>query len=368
MDKIRFGIAGAGGRPTAFLAAFEESNRAVLAAACDPNTEALEKALHGIEGVARFSDYDEMLQKGGLDAVIIGTPIPYHVEQSVKALNRGIHVYSEVTAAVSVEECRALLSACKASKAQYMLGENCNYMKPYMIIREMVKDNVFGGLIYAEGEYLHDCRELIDKTPWRKTCLYETPGVTYGTHSLGPILSWMENDRVESVSCVGSGRHNRDLNGNPIDGDDTSVMLCKTAQGRLIKVRMDLSSPQPYSLNYRLQGTAASYTGSHQEEKQDRDQVWISGESKKEYWDALSQYEEKYLPDIWRKVGHKAEKAGHGGSDVAIMADFIDAIYDGRPVPIGIYDALNMTLPGLISRDSVLQGGVWLPVPNPRQW
>ncbi|MDD4679450.1 MAG: Gfo/Idh/MocA family oxidoreductase [Clostridia bacterium] len=368
MDKLKVGIVGAAGRPSAFLAAFKESGKAALTAACDLNQEALDKALSDVEGVKRYTDYMEMLEKGDLDVVIIGTPMHLHVSQSIDALKKNINVFSEVTAAISIEECKMLLEACKLSRAQYMMGENCNYMKPYMIIQEMVRAGVFGDVFYAEGEYLHDIRELLYKTPWRRKYQFETRGITYGTHSLGPILSWMEGDRVESVCCVGTGRHNLDLKGAPIDGDDSAVMICKTAKGRLIKIRTDLSSPRPYSLNYVLQGTNAAYEGSFQGGGCSRDHVWINGKSAENQWDKLDNYEKKYLPRLWQDFGSKAEASGHGGSDVVIMTDFIDSIYEGRKVPIDIYDSLDMTLPGLVSQESILLEGRWLSVPDPRKW
>jgi len=74
------------------------------------------------------------------------------------------------------------------------------------------------------------------------------------------------------------------------------------------------------------------------------------------------------MPKLWRDIGAKAESSGHGGSDVVVMTDFIDSVYEGKRVPIDIYDSLDMTLPGLISQESIRQGGIWLPVPDPRQW
>lgn len=368
MEKLRVGIVGAAGRPSAFLAAFKMSDKAVLTAACDLNEDALNRALSGIDGVERYNDYIEMLEKANLDIVIIGTPMHLHVSQSIEALKRNIHVFCEVTAAVSIEECRMLLKACKESRAQYMMGENCNYMKPYMIIREMIMDGAFGSVFYAEGEYLHDCRNLLYKTPWRRKYQYETRGVTYGTHSLGPILSWMDWDRVESVCCAGSGSDNFDLQGKRIDGDNTALMLCKTVKGNLIKIRTDLSSPRPYSLNYVLQGTKGAFESSYVSKNQNYHHVWLEGESDPGKWDELIKYEEKYTPKIWRDIGAQAEAYGHGGSDVVIMTEFINAIYDGKEVPIDIYKSLDMTLPGLVSQQSILQGGVWLSVPDPREW
>lgn len=56
-----------------------------------------------------------MVSEAGLDAVVIGTPMPLHVQQSVAALERGLHVLCEVTAAVSVEECKQLVQAAARS-------------------------------------------------------------------------------------------------------------------------------------------------------------------------------------------------------------------------------------------------------------
>jgi len=48
--------------------------------------------------------------------------------------------------------------------------------------------------------------------------------------------------------------------------------------------------------------------------------------------------------------------------------DFVDAIRGRKPCPIGIHEAMDMTLPGLVSQESIRQGGAWLPVPDRREW
>jgi len=366
---LNFGIVGIGGRPKSFLSAFEKSGRARLAAVCDLNRETMEENIKGIPDVTMYTDYNEMLAKEDLDAVIIGTPLPLHVSQSIAALEKNIHVFSEVTAGVSVEECKALYQACKRSGAQYMLGENCNYMRSNMIVANMARDGLFGELCYAEGEYNHDCRDLLPQTPWRKKWLYDVEGVTYGTHSLGPILSWFEKDRVVSVCSAGSNGVTADLEGNPLNSPTCRIMLCKTEKGRLIKIKNNLSSPRPYGLGYVLEGSKGAFQSFGQETKQPNlDRIWIEGLSDKMRWDALSAFEDKYLPEIWRRHSDQADAKGHAGADVITMIDFIDALYEGKASPIDIHAAMDMTLPGLISQRSAAQGGVWLPVPDSREW
>jgi len=366
IEKLMVGIAGVGGRPKGFISAIEYSKFAKLSAVCDINAEEMDKAVEGMKNIKKYADYFEMIQKEDLDVVIIGTPMHLHVPQAVAALERNINVFSEVTAAVSLEQCKELVNACKKSKASYMMGENCNYMKPYMMVGEMVKAGIFGDVYYAEGEYLHNCRELAEVTLWRKKWGYGINGVTYGTHSLGPILSWFKGDRVTKVMCAGSGHHYTDSKGELYVQEDTCIMLAKTEKGRLIKIRQDISSNRPYNLKYILQGTQGCYDSARY--KEERDLVWIEGLCQEEKWISLNELEDKYLPEIWQKYGQVAQKEGHDGSDFIIMTDYLDALINNRPVPISIHESLDMTLPGLISQESIKQGGIWLDVPNSREW
>lgn len=364
MQKLRFGLVGAAGRPTAFLDAFEKSGKAELCAACDLNEEAMEKALHDLPAVLRFTDYEKMLNETHLDAVIVGTPIPLHVSQSILALERGVAVYSEIPLGETVDDLKTLRACVKRSHAMFMAGENVIFSKPYMVLTEMIRQGVFGELLYAEGEYLHDCRELIEKTPWRKKCLYETRGLTYGTHSLGPILRWFSFDRIKSVCCVGSKRPSS----NAMLGDNATVMLCKTQNNRLIKIRMDISSPHPYGLNFVLQGEKAAYQGGRAEEDHDENNIYVENVSEKGRWQALETMENDYLPPLWRKEEVRAQGGKHGGADTAAMIAFIEALAAGEKSPVDIDEGIRMTLPGIISRESIARGGQWVLVPDPEEW
>ncbi len=77
---------------------------------------------------------------------------------------------------------------------------------------------------------------------------------------------------------------------------------------------------------------------------------------------------EKYLPEIWRKPPQAALTAGHGGGDYFEILDFVNAITGAAPCPVGIHEAMDMTLPGLVSQQSMLQDGAWLDVPDSREW
>ena len=77
---------------------------------------------------------------------------------------------------------------------------------------------------------------------------------------------------------------------------------------------------------------------------------------------------EKYLPECWRNPPPEALKAGHGGGDYFEVRDFVRACRGEAPCPIGIHEAMDITLPGLLSQDSARRNGEWLDVPDSRDW
>jgi predicted dehydrogenase len=309
-----------------------------------------------------------MLERSSLDAVIIATPMQFHASQVIAALERGLHVLSEVPAAVSIQECRGLVAAAGSSGAVYMMAENYTYMRANVLVRELVRHGLFGTTYYAEAEYLHELKGLNEITKWRRTWQTGIDGITYGTHSLGPILQWMPGRRVGSVCCAGSGHHYRDPRGELYGNQDSCVMLCRMSDGGLVKIRVDMLSDRPHAMtNYSLQGTEGCYESARAPGEPNR--IWLKSRSPDpNTWMRLEELEEQFLPRFWREATETARSSGHGGGDYFEIMDFLDAI-DGRtPTPIGIHEALDMTLPGLISQQSIREDGRWLEVPDSRSW
>jgi predicted dehydrogenase/GNAT superfamily N-acetyltransferase len=366
--KIKLGIVGACGRGKSFRAACEALGTIEVRAVCDINAEALPAAAKLLRATEQYTDYDRMLAESKLDAVIIGTPMPLHVPQAIAALDRGLHVLSEVPAGVSVDECSQLVLACRRSKGVYMMAENYTYMRPNVLIRELVRLGLFGTPYYAEGEYLHEVKELNEITKWRRQWQTGINGITYGTHSLGPILQWMPGDRVVAVCCAGSGHHYRDPRGAIYENEDSVVMLCRMKSGGLVKIRVDMLSDRPHAMiNYQLQGTDGSYESARSGGGQDR--IWLRSRCRDvNEWLDLKVLEAEFLPTLWREATETARKDGHGGGDYFEVMEFVDAALGRRPPLIGIDEAMDMTLPGLVSQQSIREGGRWVEVPDSRNW
>ena len=373
-DGIKVGLVGARRGPS-LVAGFRAIDGVEVTAVCDTNPEFLEEQGNAHEIPNRFADYDDMLNSD-VDLVVVATPMQLHVPQSLAALAAGKHVMSEVTAAVSVEQCKELLEGVEAAKSsglKYMMSENTTYLRDNVLVESMVREGVFGEIYYAEGQYIHDIKSLhynSDGSPtWRSRWQVGVNGCTYGTHSLGPPLEWFQ-EKVASVVCLGTGRHTAPEH----IAEDSTTMLCKTDSGALIDIRVDMLSNRPHTATYySLQGTKGCFEGPRG--LGDKPKVWLdrwgSSEARRDsidtdpyQWRPLEDLIDEFLPEMWRNPPEAALAAGHHGSDYFIARDIVDAIREDKDPRIDIYRALDYTLPGLMSEKSIALGGAPVKIPD----
>jgi predicted dehydrogenase len=364
---IRVALAGVH-RASAYVKAFQLHPETEIVALCDPNETALAEAGRALGVQQLYTVYEQMLDDARADAVLIATPMQFHAAQSMAALQRDIHVLSEVTAAVTVDEARWLVQACRRTQATYMLAENCNYLKHVMLIQALVDAGLFGEVYYAEGDYLHNVAHLHHtadgKPTWRYYWQVGVNGATYATHGLGPCLNWVK-ERISQVSCTGTGRWS-----DPEHTiEDTIQLSCKTASGKLIRHRLDMLSkrPHPFTTYFALQGTKGAYESARR--RDEAHWVWLADRcADPNQWVRLETFEDEFLPASWRNSPAGIETLGHSGAEYFVIGDFVDAVQGRKAPAIDIHAAMDMTLPGLISQESINANGAWLPVPDSRLW
>lgn len=364
--EIKVGFVGIH-RSSAFFQAFQAHPETEIVALCDLSEKALAEAGAATGVSQHYTRYERMLDEAKPDAVVIATPMQFHAAQSIAALERDIHVLCEVTAAVSLDEARWLVQASQRSAAVYMMAENYIYRKPNVLVQAMVEAGLFGDVYYAEGEYLHELSALhhtaAGKPTWRYYWQVGVNGATYPTHSLGPCLQWIR-ERPAHISCVGSGRWTDPEHAM----EDTVLLLGKTASEKLMRIRLDMLSRRPHAMtNYALQGTKGVYESARR--PGEGNWVWLAEyATDPNQWVPLETFEEAFLPAIWRDPPPAAQQAGHGGGDYFEVMDFVDAVQGRKPPAIGIHEAMDMTLPGLVSQESIRRHGEWLAVPDSRAW
>ena len=390
-SPIRLAVVG-GRRGASFNRALDAfAGRVVLRAVCDLDEQTLDSWRARHPGIETYTSYERLLGESDCDAVLLATPMPLHAGQAIQALRSGRHVASEVIAATTLDECWALVEAVEQTGRTYMLAENYCYSRANMMVRRMVEAGVFGETVYAEGAYIHDCRNLMfderGAITWRGGMRRRWNGNTYPTHSLGPVAQWLginRTDRLVSTSTwktparaarayvaerFGSD-HPATQSGFFLGGDSATTVI-ETEQGHLILLRVDSASPRPHNMtHYVLQGSKAAYlSGRHEREDP---LVWIDGRSPgtspgDAEWETLWAYSDEYEHPRWRQWGEEARRAGHGGGDFFVIEDFVSAIESGEPPAIDVYDAVTWSAIMPLSLESVARGGAPMEVPSFRR-
>lgn len=153
MRKIRTGIVGLGrlGRQHAENAAFRIPHLQ-LQAVCSVIPEEVADFQNTWQIPEGYVDYDEMIEKSDLEAVLIVSPSGYHCRQIEKALDAGLHVFCEKPLGISLDECRQAERAVEAHPNQvFMLGFMRRFDPSYQFAKKKLEDGAIGKPILFRG-------------------------------------------------------------------------------------------------------------------------------------------------------------------------------------------------------------------------
>jgi len=200
MKRVKVGVVGVG-RGKSMIHYCDISNDVELVAICDKWKEGLEnqRQEHAELNITYYEDFDEFI-KHDMDAVILANYATEHAPFAVRCLDAGKHVLSENVPCETMAQAVELCEAVERTGLVYSYAENCCYMKEPFEMWKKMKNGEIGKMIYAEGEYIHDCAdiwpELTRGEPdhWRNL-MYAT---FYATHSAGPLIN-MAQSRPKSV-------------------------------------------------------------------------------------------------------------------------------------------------------------------------
>ena len=394
-DKIRLGFIGVGARGLGTLQLALLRKDVEVTAICDIDPITLSKAVKAVEKAGQkkpqiYSDgpyaYKKLLEQKDIDGVFICTPWEWHTPMSVDAMQAGKAVACEVAGAMSIDECWQLGRTYERTMTPFMILENVCYRRDVMAVLNMARQGMFGEMIHLEGGYQHDLREVkfndgvnyygggvefgdkgYSEARWRTTHSVFRNGDLYPTHGIGPVGSYINNNRGNRfeylTSMASKSRGLRDyVKNHPKGGEDhpnakinyrlgdvvtTNIM---TANGETITLSHDTNLPRPYSLGFRVQGTKGIWMDVNKS-------LYIEGKSPAHKWELAEPYLNEYDHPLWKKYAGDASGAGHGGMDWFVMNAFIEAYKRNEPMPLDGYDHASWAAITCLSEQSIAQGG-----------
>ena len=338
---LRLGILGMGAMGTAHLNMLTKSDpvpRLRVTAVSDTDPKKLDKAVaaagHDVEG---FADPEELMKSGEVDAVLIATPHYLHPPLAIGAFDHGLHVLSEKPAGVHTKQVKQMNAAAERAKAEknlvFGIMFNQRTRKTHQQMRKLVQSGELGQIkrtMYVLTDWFRT-QYYYDTADWKGTWAGEGGAVllNQSPHNLD-LWQWICGmpKRVRAFCKMGHHHH--------IETEDevtayveyengaTGVFVTSTGEApgsQFMEIAADHGKVVMETT--RGSGSASNIT------------YWRTPESVKRFSDT---FEGSFnQPEVWEtKI-----PGGNGPEHRGILANFADAVLDGKPLLAPGTDGLN---------------------------
>jgi predicted dehydrogenase len=362
-SKLKIGVFG-GRRGKVMMRVLVKHPDAELVAVCDKYRPFLKDIAQLAEEqgrqVALYESFDEFI-KHDMDAVVLANYANEHAPFAIRAMKAGKHVLSEVVACETMSQAVELIETVEQTGKVYAYAENYCYSKSTFEMWRRYRRGDIGEITYGEGEYVHDGMSIVpfvtygDPNHWR----YHVHPFFYCTHSLGPLMT-ITGLRPVSVSGATS-RTVKEFYLKGLKSGKAAVELVTLENGALVKSIHGGLKREPWCPNYEVYGTKGCMET--QRFKEGEINVYIEGDI------VCKGNLETYEPEQYISNEIVSNFPSHGGSDFYPTHFFIEKILgrpDGQKYSIDVYQAVDMTIVGILAYRSELNGGAPVQIPNLR--
>jgi myo-inositol 2-dehydrogenase/D-chiro-inositol 1-dehydrogenase len=306
---MKVGLLGAGRIGQVHAKSITSNPRSELVAVSDVFVDAAIRlaATYGCESRTT----EEIINDPAIDAVLIATSTDTHADLIEKAVAAGKAVLCEKPVDLDLERARACLKAVEDSNRPVMVGFNRRFDPNFATLKTQFDD---GGI--GKGELL--TVTSFDPAP-PPVAYVKVSGGLYRDMAIHDfdMVCWMFGEAPVSVTAIGSSIVDDDIG---TAGDvDTAVMVLKFEDGRIAVIKNSRRAVYGYDQRIELLGSEGLLSANNVLENT-VEHISVNGavSAKPEYF-----FLERYMR------AYEAE-----------WAAFVEAVEDGKPVPVSLADGV----------------------------
>lgn len=320
MKNVRIGIIGYGNIGSAHAQCILSGSISglELTAICDIDEEKLLQAGKAAPAACLYSEYEDLLASGLVDAVLIAVPHYIHPEIAIMAFKKGINVLTEKPSGVFTQQVEQMNDAAKKAGKVFGIMFNQRTNPLYQQARELIQSGRIGNkkrLVWIITNWYRK-QSYYDSGSWRATWAGEGGGVliNQAPHNLD-LWQWMFGmpSRIRA-SCYVGKHHN-------IEVEDEAAIYAEYENGATATF---LTSTGEYPGTNRLEITG------------DRGKIVLEDE-KLRFWELGNSEDTCVPPYTYQEFTSQQADSAHSG----ILQNFTNAILYGDELLAPGYDGLN---------------------------
>ena len=365
MKEIKIGVIGVGGRGYLAKYAHLPTEGFRVVAGVDVNEQSL-VAFKKYAGDDAFiaKDYRKLLAIKDIDAIFVTSPDFLHEEHALAALRAGKAVYLEKPMTTTIEGCDTVLKTARKTGSKLYIGHNMRHFAVVLKMKEIIDSGLIGTIQagwcrhfinYGGDAYFRD---------WHSE-QRNTTGLLLqkGAHDID-VMHWLMGGYSKTV--VGMGmlsvydqckRRSPRVAGNAVWSNTQWPPLEQTGLSPIIDVE-DHNMVMMQLDN----GSQACYMQCHYTPDAERNYTFIGtrgrvenigddGHCEVHVW---TQRGPRKTPDIVHHL--KPLEGSHGGSDPAIVREFLTFVRDGGKTNTSPIAARNSVAVGVLGHTSMRSG------------
>jgi len=187
--------------------------------------------------VTMYATLDEVLEDPEVDAVVIATPHPSHLEITLKAAAAGKHILAEKPMSVTPSDADAMIAAAKSAGVKLGVLFNNRFRPEAIKAKELIQQGAIGSINRVSmSSVMLRSQDYYDRLDWRGRWDMEGGGVliNQGIHAID-MMQWLGGMPTTVFGRITAHRHNVEVEDHAtavmeFAGGGHGTLHCTTAQ------------------------------------------------------------------------------------------------------------------------------------------
>lgn len=233
-NKIRWGILSTGFIASKFADGLQHVDDAVLQAVASRTRQSADEFGEKYNVPQRYGSYQEVADDPDIDVVYIGTPHPFHKENTLMCLEAGKSVLCEKPIAINAEEAREMVELARSKNLFLMEAMWTRYLPFFKKLEELLQSGAIGELQMIQAEFA----QVAEKDPKNRFFNPELGGgalLDLGIYPLALSTYFLgKPDEIQSHGVIGE-----------TGVDEKLAVSLKSSEGKMASVVTSLVTDAP---------------------------------------------------------------------------------------------------------------------------